>query len=866
MTIPAKSCTNYLWALLLLLAACLPAAATAQGDLQISIAQDTFGGYYKPGKWFPVVVRISNQPAEGRPGDRSLDFDGSLIVQSSSASGGNSQYNFRHDVSVPAFSNQQFVVYSRIRQSLPVPPTLEVRTATGRRLRSDPISALQALPSHRILMVTVTDQMRRLYYPNPRAGAAYIVEGNLAPGNLFDDWMGYDSVDVLVFPSWPEGRLTARSREALMDWVSMGGTLVFLGGANSAGYAAAEGDNLLPADVNSSSRYALNTQSGTLRLAPPGEDIGDTPSLLLSNMTLRPGAQVLVDAGDTDNPIPALVQQRLGKGRIIFAGADFQSDSLLSRALFAPMWQSVLPLPEPMDWRASLPDALKRTKTVTGRAARPPNLFLVVALCVIYTVIVGPVNFLFLGMTKRIQWAWFTVPAIVLFFTALIYTLGVWTKGGETIARESTILVGYEDDPHFEEISAYSLFVQNPGNYRAAPRQEKLAAADADPWANPFILVDPSFTNIFTDAGGDGLGFAQRRPVIQQTSTGTMVDSWPLRTFDTTQFLARGPHKRPGGVQSTVAFVGQDRTAWLEGELTNNTSLDFYATAIITGNRGISLGAMKAGESISLDRSTTRFWFGQQTVVLWNIWDNVVDVLTARGNLDNDSDQALNRENAAVLLRHIANPHQASRILPTMKGKFYFVGLAEESTISADLGVDADIQARSIIVLVELNPVPRTNSFIVHQDLTSVSLVDFPEDYRFSYDSGLGMRGGFAQAFTPGSNEPMLRLERGAPLTVAFGLPFEHPRLKVLSANLATVELENVPASALFEMAPLGLLSGGGRALGTSVLNDPNGELFTRGRGRTFIQMSTPRPPNQSTSQAAGIRSLGIEVIGGIER
>jgi hypothetical protein len=236
---------------------------------------------------------------------------------------------------------------------------------------------------------------------------------------------------VLVFPSWPEGRLTARSREALMDWVSMGGTLVFLGGANSAGYAAAEGDNLLPADVNSSSRYALNTQSGTLRLAPPGEDIGDTPSLLLSNMTLRPGAQVLVDAGDTDNPIPALVQQRLGKGRIIFAGADFQSDSLLSRALFAPMWQSVLPLPEPMDWRASLPDALKRTKTVTGRAARPPNLFLVVALCVIYTVIVGPVNFLFLGMTKRIQWAWFTVPAIVLFFTALIYTLGVWTKGGE---------------------------------------------------------------------------------------------------------------------------------------------------------------------------------------------------------------------------------------------------------------------------------------------------------------------------------------------------------------------------------------------------------------------------------------------------
>src|SRR5690606_2999717 len=158
-------------------------------------------------------------------------------------------------------------------------------------------------------------------------------------------------------------------------------------------------------------------------------------------------------------------------------------------------------------------------------------------------------------------------------------------------------------------------------------------------WANPFLLVDSGFTSsLLSDAGADGLGFAQRRPMIQSTSAGTKVESWPLRTFDTTQFLAHGPHQRSGGVQSSLAYVSQGRTAWLEGELSNETGLDFYATALVTGNRGISLGKMAQGDTVTLDRTTTRFWFGPQAVVLWNMWGNVVEVMTAQGNLEDDSD------------------------------------------------------------------------------------------------------------------------------------------------------------------------------------------------------------------------------------
>jgi hypothetical protein len=854
-----------LLAVLAMMQVLMPSRLLAQDDLQITIAQDTFGGYYKPGRWFPVVVRVANQPRDGRAGDRSLDFEGSLIVQSSSGSGQSSSFNFRRDISVPAFSTQQFPVYSRIRQDLMVPPTLEVRTSTGRRVKAEPVAALQAVPRNRALLVTVTEQLRRLYFPNPRAGAASIIEGTLPPASMFDDWMGYDSVDVLVFPTWPEGRLSTRGREAIEDWVSMGGTLVFLGGSNSAAYAAAEGDSLLPVDVASSSRFVLDARQGALRLAGPEEDIGEAPSLILSNFSLRPDAEVLLNLGTEDAPVPAIAQKRLGKGRILFVGTDFMADSGLSRAAFGPTWQSLLPVPDPLDWQLSLPTALRQTKTVTGAAARPPNLFLVIALCIIYTLIVGPINFLVLGMTKRIQWAWVTVPAIVLFFTGLIYAIGVWTKGGQTITRETTLILGRQDDHHFEEISTYSLFVQDPGIYRAFPDNPKMAVADANNWLSPHFLTDGMLgASLLADASGDGLGFAQRRPNIVTTSTGVRVESWPLRTYDTTQFVARGPHVREGSLRSTLSLENQSSSWWLEGGLTNETGLDFYATALISGTRGLPLGAMKSGATIDVDRNASRLWFSQGPLVLWRPLNDFVDRVTALTNLKTDSDEAINRENAAVMLRHLALPHEISTILPPLKGRVWFVGLAEESAISADLGVEADVVARSIIVLVELNPVPKSSSFVVHHEMSRPRLLNYPERSDFSFESGRGARAGFQQAFMQGTGEPALTLGPETGIVLTFDLPFEHPGARVNGAT-REMRLEANRVSSLFSANLLGLLTGAGRPISGPV-TDTERQFFTPGNGRGWIQLVGGKLDDQFINEPTRIHSVGMEMMGVIDR
>ncbi len=843
----------------------VPLRLMAQDDLQITIAQDTFGGYYKPGRWFPVLVRVANQPRDGRAGDRSLDFEGSLIVQSSSGASQSSSFNFRRDISVPSFSTQQFPVYSRIRQDLSLPPTLEVRTSTGRRVKAEPVAALQAVPRNRALLVTVTEQLRRLYFPSPRAGASSLIEGTLPPSSMFDDWMGYDSVDILVFPTWPEGRLTTRGREAIEDWVSMGGTLIFLGGSNSAAYAAAEGDSLLPVDVASSSRFVLDARQGALRLAGPEENIGEAQSLVLSNFSMRSGTEVLLDLGADGAPVPAIAQRRHGKGRILFVGTDFMADSNLSRAAFGPTWQSLLPVPDPLGWQSSLPTALRQTKTVTGAAARPPNLFMVVALCIIYTLVVGPINFLVLGMTRRIQWAWLTVPAIVLFFTGLIYAIGVWTKGGQTITRETTLILGRQDDHRFEEISTYSLFVQDPGSYRAFPDNPKMAVADANNWLSAHFLTDGIFgANLLADAGGDGLGFAQRRPNIVTTSTGVRIESWPLRTYDTTQFVARGPHVRAGSLRSTLSLENQSFSWWLEGGITNETGLDFYATALISGTRGLPLGTMKDGATIDLDRTASRLWFSQGPLVLWRPLNDFVDRVTALTGLKTDSNEAINRENAAVMLRHIALPHEVSTILPPLKGRVWFVGLAEDSAISADLGVEADVVARSIIFLVELNPVPKSNSFVVHHEMSRARLLNYPDRSDFGFDSGRGARAGFQQAFMQGSGEPALTLGPEIGIVMSFDLPFEHPGTRVIGAT-REVTLEANRVSSLFSASLLGILTGAGRPI-SGPIADTERQFFTPGNGRGWIQLVGGKLDDQFVNEPTRVRSVGMEMMGVIDR
>jgi len=206
----------------------LPAVAGA--ELLVNVTAG-FGGYYRPGRWCPIVVTIENAPGEGKAGDASLTFEGRLFVDSENYDERTPTYTFARNVTVPGFSKQRFVLLARFNDQLLRSPELLIRSRNGRLLSRHPID-VQPLRKSQVLAVVVQEQGSSLNFPAPGIGEANpLTRAVMSPRELFDTWAAYDSVDALIFPGWPEGNLAPTKVQAVKDWVAMGGSAVVRGGS-----------------------------------------------------------------------------------------------------------------------------------------------------------------------------------------------------------------------------------------------------------------------------------------------------------------------------------------------------------------------------------------------------------------------------------------------------------------------------------------------------------------------------------------------------------------------------------------------------------------------------------------------------------
>src|SRR3989304_3231796 len=72
---------------------------------------------------------------------------------------------------------------------------------------------------------------------------------------------------------------------------------------------------------------------------------------------------------------------------------------------------------------------------------RPPGEQLLVLL-VAYIVLIGPVNYLILRRLDRREWAWLTMPLLIVVFSAGAFGLGRLLKGSDTVVNEIAIVRG----------------------------------------------------------------------------------------------------------------------------------------------------------------------------------------------------------------------------------------------------------------------------------------------------------------------------------------------------------------------------------------------------------------------------------------
>lgn len=817
--------------LLLGLMALAPSLAAAQ-----EIVMEASAGlqtYYRPGRWTPVVVTITNTPRQGAAGDDSLTFRGSIALDYASHSSNPGRVEFRTDVEVPAFTTQRYVLFARFHEPVGIAATAvvampEVRllSPAGRILQTRPMS-LTPVSKDQVLIGIVTDTPRSLAFPIPRGAGGVYQTVTITPRELHDSWAGYDGLDVLAFPGWPDAASTPGRIRALREWAAMGGTLLFLGGANTASYADPFLEGMLPVALQGS-RSATVSSAGFA----PGPDGVEA---LVSRASAAPGAEVLASALVAGEETVLLARQGVGTGQIVFVGLDLLSGAPPLRAQVAEAFFSILPFPSMLDWRYLVHDHLGRATLVTGAAARPPNLGLIILLCVLYTALVGPVNFFLLARRQRIQLAWITVPAIVFLFSGLTYAFGTASKGGEDIARQTTLIETVEGESEGRMTSYISVFAARAGRFQAEPLEEAATLGDAARWTRVDRFLDQGWTSIADATGTGGTTFGQQAPVLRTEGRQVRIDRWPLRTFDTAQFELRGPAALRGPISSNarieaIAAAGGYRFA---GVVANDTEHDFPESYLFFGGQAYPLGPLPSGQGIDLAERDMAFSIGRDSVTFLRSaggggWRDIETLLAPGAD---DSDAEIARENARKLLFGMFEPSPATRVLPPMAGRVFFAGIAEDPGLGIRMAPAPDRGSQGVIVLARLFPEPPAAGIALPPRLVQHHLAGFQSDSRFEINARR-------------SGPPVFEMNESRML-LFFESPFRGAGVEVaaLGGSVASNAAET-SSNLFFEAFPL--VAGDPALLPASgMARNPGGSFATRWNGRGIARFGVERSEDQ---------------------
>ena len=368
----------------------LPAAQ--DGDLTLS-AQAGFDGLFEESAAVPVIVSARN---DGPPIDGEIrvavteGIDGDALIYSAPISlptGSNKRLALV--VHLPAFGSEMAVQLVEGEEVI-----AETQTNGLNRVGRDELfyGVISSDPGGLAFLETV---------PGERAGAAVAF---LDLADLPEVSSAWNALDVLVLDDVDTGRLTAGQSASLRAWVEGGGRLAVTGGPGGPQTAAGVAD-LLP--------VAVTGVESVADLPALSEYAGipfDTPGpYLVTNSNLVRG-ETLID----QDGLPLLAQVELGRGGVHFLALDPKLAPLSGWAGHDQIWEDIAAsAPSAAPWGLGIQDGFAATSAVGFiPGLRLPSVSQLVFFLFLYTLIIGPINFLVLRRLKRRELAWITIPAI----------------------------------------------------------------------------------------------------------------------------------------------------------------------------------------------------------------------------------------------------------------------------------------------------------------------------------------------------------------------------------------------------------------------------------------------------------------------
>lgn len=546
--------------LIAVLALLMPTASHAQTQPQaISIvARAGYDGVYRVNEWFPISVDLSNNGA-----DIQAELEWSLTNQTN-------EPVFRTAIDLPRGSQKRLQL-ALISRDFNRRAVLRV-IANGQILAEQSLSLEPIDPDNQLIVVissdpTLLNALTQLRLPQ----TSRAVVQHIALDQLPEQAGPLRPVNTLIIHDTDTAQLSTQQREALRLWVTLGGQLIVSGGTR--GQASTSGlADILPAelrsDIQDGSIQAL-LALGTTAL-PSG-----TQTAPLSILEPRSGARDVIGDG-------LVWEQRLGAGRTMLTAFDLAllrgwTDELV-------LWRKLIVLQPTFNINSPGYDLMRNTLQLAGLQLPPTSYIL--SFLLFYILLIGPLNYLVLRQLKRLEWAWLSIPVLVLLVVVGLYAVGLGTRGGQPNLSQLSFVQTSEGQQKAYVTAFIGLFSPFRSTYTMAFPAQSLVL-DSDRWSGN----GPSDPTRLRDTGVE--------------ISNALVDVSSVRSFSIEHSV-----DIPTIVESN--FESAEQSA---GTIQNRYSQPLDEVIVVRGERFSSLGTLQPGESRSfnLDASGSVFPWGIQT-------------------------------------------------------------------------------------------------------------------------------------------------------------------------------------------------------------------------------------------------------------
>jgi hypothetical protein len=514
--------------LLAVVAVCVPArpAAAADGTVNdngfVLHASLGYGSMARAGEWAPLTVDVTSLGPT---------FDGNVLVvapRNSAYTYGSSSYSapggpsYELHLSLAPFQQKRIVT----AVLLPGPGTSFIveLVQAGKTLAAVSVSS-QAVQS---LVAVLSDQpdsiaaaLRSLILgvrPQP-----FVI--TLSNAELPDSEPLMRGFDLIVIDDRSTDLLTASQRQALVDYVAMGGRLLLGSGAawhrtlsgidpsllpmQPTGTQVVEMDSTIPGQQSAAVtpspgvKPSLTPSPSANPLPTPRPAPTATPSPTPSPTPAPPMQVEIVIANSVSGSVwlsehgnPLLLEKAVGAGGVGMSTFEWaaapiagwkNSASLLrlaaGRLLLGPP-QTARTVGGRTAWlfgsAAQLPNRLQGDPIAAAVITLPnrdlPSVPLTALFVLAYAALIFPVNYFLLRALGRLHLAWGTLPVMALVLMSGVYVTGLNSKARLIQRNEITIVYAQPDWTRSLHITYGAVFVPSPGDYHAQVASDGLVA------------------------------------------------------------------------------------------------------------------------------------------------------------------------------------------------------------------------------------------------------------------------------------------------------------------------------------------------------------------------------------------------------